>query len=38
LGTVGFPHEVAQFFGDKDFSKIFDERIRDGGAGSGETG
>jgi hypothetical protein len=38
LGTVGFPHEVAQFFGGEDISEIFDERIRDGGAGSGEMG
>jgi hypothetical protein len=29
---------MAQFFGGEDFSEISDERIRNGGAGSGETG
>jgi hypothetical protein len=34
LGTVGFPHEVAQFFEGEDFSGMFDERIRDSCVGS----
>ena len=34
MGTVGFPHVVAQFFEGEDFSEIFKGRIRNNYAGS----